>query len=814
MTGTILYEQHMADLRSSGLSLETIKVSGFRSVCGEDANQALGRKDLRGNAMEIPYFTHNGNPPSCRYKPDNPPLDKKGRPCKYLTAKGAGNQAYFPPNLPDRSLTDTSRGLLITEGEKKALKATQEGFPCLGLAGVWCFRSKDQHGRSRPIADLDYIEWQDRKVWIVFDSDLADKPEVQRAEAALAEELQRRGALVHLVRLPDGRQGEKVGLDDFLIQHGEGGPAELRKLLKEAESIQGDSTSAHETYPYAIQDGRLGWMKSVGRGDDATEIFVPLCNFVARVVEDRALDNGVEHTRSFIVDLEFSDGRRLRIEVSAAQFASMGWVMREAGVRARITAGYGAQDKLREAIQVHSTDVREIYAYAHTGWREVDGRKVFLHAGRTDVQVALEAPLNRYALPEHPEDVDDALRGSLALLKTASDEVTIPLLAVMFLAPLCEILRPDFVLFLVGKTGSLKSTLAALFLSHYGHFPDKTALPASWESTDNALERRLSMLKDVPCVVDDYAPSADAYTQRRQAQRAQRIIRGMGNLSGRSRLKADLSERLAYVPRGLLISTGEDLPPGQSILARSLSIEVERDRLNMEAITEAQRQAAHLPHAMAAYIEWLAPQLGELAKLLPEQWRQHRTHFAQQAAHMRIPEILAHLAVGIDLLTSFARDRGVLSEDEIRDLSQRTRQVLLALGKRHGQRVREEDPAEVFLSTLTAMLAQGTAQLASREGTEEPVGMIGWKDTRHALLIPEAARQVVARFLREGGGHFPHSARALNEALEARGALEKGADGKGPRLVKIRGKGRRVMQIPLHMLEPDEPVENNDGDQG
>jgi hypothetical protein len=84
--------------------------------------------------------------------------------------------------------------------------------------------------------------------------------------------------------------------------------------------------------------------------------------------------------------------------------------------------------------------------------------------------------------------------------------------------------------------------------------------------------------------------------------------------------------------------------------------------------------------------------------------------------------------------------------------------------------------------------------------------LIGWRDSEYAFVIPEATHHAVGRFLRDGGGHFPYSARALNKALDARGALVRGQDGKGPRLVKISGKARRVLQIPISLLEPEEEV--------
>jgi putative DNA primase/helicase len=134
----------------------------------------------------------------------------------------------LPPSVAKGVIEGDYPELLVTEGEKKALKATQEGFPCIGLAGV--FGWKD--GKSeRLFPTLQRIPWRGREVRIVFDSDIADKPEVQDGESRLAARLSALGARVKVVRLP-AEGGSKVGLDDFLVAHG---PGELRKLLDHAE---------------------------------------------------------------------------------------------------------------------------------------------------------------------------------------------------------------------------------------------------------------------------------------------------------------------------------------------------------------------------------------------------------------------------------------------------------------------------------------------------------------------------------------------------------------------------------------------------
>lgn len=74
--------------------------------------------------------------------------------------------------------------------------------------------------------------WKGRRVFIVFDSDVADNTNVQDAESRLAGQLKNQGAVVKVVRLPTGTDGEKVGLDDFLVAHS---VDDLHKLINEAE---------------------------------------------------------------------------------------------------------------------------------------------------------------------------------------------------------------------------------------------------------------------------------------------------------------------------------------------------------------------------------------------------------------------------------------------------------------------------------------------------------------------------------------------------------------------------------------------------
>lgn len=179
------------------------------------------------SALVIPYTEPNGDPvtfirdgerlPFCRVRYMEPVKDRRGKAVRYVQPRDSGNRAYLPPVVDwVRLLADPTEPLLITEGEVKALAASLAVAPCIGLGGVYNFT---RDGSFLP--ELASAAWEEREVYICFDSDAVDNPNVTAAEARLVEELQtKRGARCRLMRLPPGEDGAKVGLDDYLVQHG------------------------------------------------------------------------------------------------------------------------------------------------------------------------------------------------------------------------------------------------------------------------------------------------------------------------------------------------------------------------------------------------------------------------------------------------------------------------------------------------------------------------------------------------------------------------------------------------------------------
>ncbi len=226
---TALHPNHLAELRASGLTDETIRAAGIRSEHNRDKLAAiLNRKSwpqTLGAALVFPYVDSEGTTTLHRVKPDRPSL-RNGKGVKYIAPTGSTLRAYFPPGAHER-IRNGAVEIVHTEGEKKALAGNQAGYCCIGLPGVDCWHGKKS---TALLPDLEF-SWAGRTAYIVFDSDAADNARIRKQELLFAAQLKLRGATAKIVRLPAGPNGEKVGLDDFLVAHGSG---ELRKLLDSA----------------------------------------------------------------------------------------------------------------------------------------------------------------------------------------------------------------------------------------------------------------------------------------------------------------------------------------------------------------------------------------------------------------------------------------------------------------------------------------------------------------------------------------------------------------------------------------------------
>lgn len=579
--------------------------------------------------------------------------------------------------------------------------------------------------------------------------------------------------------------------------------------------------------PYRATDAGLFYRLRVGKRVQ----HVQLTNFVARIVADVEEDDGAKPRRTLEIEATLH-GRTVRFAVPAARFRSMDWALERLGATAVLFPGAKAHGAA--AVQTVSGSVATEKVHQHTGWTEIAGQPVYVHAGGgigeggpvAGVRVDLPGPLTLFRLPAPPggPELRRAVRASLRLLDAAPDQVTVPPYGAVWRVVLGT---ADFAVHLVGPSGSGKTVFLALVQQHWGPELDAQHLPATWLSTANANEELAFTAKDAILGLDDFVRAAGGSGGAQKDREADQIFRGQGNSAGRGRLRSGATLQSPRPPRGLILSTGEGTPRGPSVRARLFILAVGPDMVDFERITACQQDAAQglYAAAMAGYVRWLAPRLEEVRRAMPARLAALREQATASGQHKRTPGIVANLAFGLELFSEFAVDAQAMTAKQAEAFRERCWQALgeaaaaQAVFQAHGE------PAQRFLSLLGAASAGGKAHIAAADGQPPadparfgwhrdkaqwvPGGrLVGWLDGEDLYLEPEAAYDVAQQVGRDRHEPLGVGDKALHKRLHDQGLLASVDQSRGRLVVRrtLQGEGRVVLHLRAEALPGPAPA--------
>jgi hypothetical protein len=260
-----LIDRHYQKMRSSGLTMETIRLSCVYT----EHEPSRVRELLNGGpavapVLVFPHFHHGKQVDYFVVRVDPPYVFPDGRKAKYLMPLGISPYPYFPPlALLIKAINEPRHPLGIIEGMLKALLNTQEGFPTIGLQGTQTWSWRPNEGDPRQLVPDLKLNWQDRLSALIYDADPVRKPLVNHGIAELARLLTEEGARCVLRRPPFGPLGEdgrpiKQGLDNFAVLRG---PGALREWGEETYHLAPDRSLDEvraEMLASRIADGYTG----------------------------------------------------------------------------------------------------------------------------------------------------------------------------------------------------------------------------------------------------------------------------------------------------------------------------------------------------------------------------------------------------------------------------------------------------------------------------------------------------------------------------------------------------------------------------
>ena len=559
--------------------------------------------------------------------------------------------------------------------------------------------------------------------------------------------------------------------------------------------------------PYKVVDGCL-CQETTKRNKPTTE---KLCNFTAYIVNEVLFDDGVGTSRTMRIGGVHASGRKLpEIEVTASEFKKMDWVLERWGADCIIEPVPRAAERICAAIQSTATFENTKDVYYKTGWKNIDGKWDYLLPGAGKHDVRLFGKLSRYEMAKDWSKSD--LQTVWLMMKDkliATKAIVWTLIALVFLTPLNEFLNqvlymPKFVLYLIGRTGTRKSTLAALFLSFFGRF-NSSDLPLSFRDTANSIMYNSFSLKDVLTCIDDFHPSGRKEAAK-LTETAQLIMRGYGDRIGRGRLKSDSTPMESRPPQGNAIITAEQAPDiGESGTARYFCLELRDGMIDLHNLSKFQREAEKgtLRGCMLAYTEWIKAWLlkdkdteQSFVHQLKKSFQNYRQEFIDSGirCHGRVPEIYAWLMIGMEFFLSFLLDLEIISEEDYQATFSRCRNCLYELAKKQSTNIEQDKPTHKFIRKLYSLIESGQAVLLDKNNPVEvkPVNYVGYQDDEYYYLNADIAHKQVKRLCGEQEEGFSISKNGLIKALAEEG-LTICDKGKNTKSIRIGDKTLRFI---------------------
>jgi uncharacterized protein (DUF927 family) len=750
---------HLADLHKSGLKDKTIKQAGFDSLRPCDIEREIGVRSLPVLSVYRIPFDAGCSRFKLFYSQDAPAGAKWP---KYIQKNGQVNRLYVPPTLPESELQSLST-LYFTEGEKKALKATQEGLPCIGITGLWNWKRK---GTDELIPDFGKINLAGREIIIVPDSDWLDlgkdgKPKnLKSAVYRFATALMLRSAVVKIAYLPtDG--AHKVGLDDYLLQYSTADFAELNQ-----EKVLPRPCFRNETGNlnfYGVEGGMFAAPVKVAAAievmaftrDNRNEAWGKMLRF-------RDKDK-VDHLWAMPMELLSGDGSELRSKLyeKGLPYISIGRKLRPLLLNYLQTA---QPDKGRRARCVDRTGWHDDKLFVlPVGSIGTNGDEPIVYQGKTDHVISQKGNVQDWI-----DNVGIYCVGNSRLLFSVS---------MAFVAPLLySVSAENFGANLFGSSSTGKTTGLKVACSLWGG----RDYMLRWRATGNGLEGIATAHNDLFMGLDELAQVS--------SNEAGEIAYMLANGAGKTRANRDGEARASKRWRTCFLSTGEitlsehvassgkKIKAGQEVRLADIPADTGKYGLfeELHGFDNGAKLSQHLNAAVGDYygavgIEYLK-QVVEDSQELPDAIRKERAEFVAAVCPKGADGQVSRVA-GFFGLVAAAGEYATINQltgwqqGEARNAAVACFKAWL--DNRGGAGAKEVD--RILEDVRLFIENHGDSRFAVKDGDDNRtiVNRAGYRDDEHYYILPETFKREILK---------GHNVALAKKILIDRGILQPGND--------------------------------------
>lgn len=449
--------------------------------------------------------------------------------------------------------------------------------------------------------------------------------------------------------------------------------------------------------------------------------------------------------------------------------------------------------------------------YTNAGWQLIDGRHVYVH---NTMNIANSEIITNLNLPLDKRFDSRQLAGiwyNAQSLYKGSDIISV-LLLFSLLGVSYKIFEEagfpiHFLLFINGKTGSLKTSLSKVLYTQLAEEKYRNNPRRIDADTVASLERALVLSgRDTVTLIDDYAPAKSLQKKNEMANKLECIVRMVGDGSTKSRSNVTLEDCRGEGVRGVVVLTGELRGSGLSSNLRCLYCEVEKELVDLHMLSWFQENKYAYTTLIQHFVYYLSDKWNRYVSYIAEQYELKRKKAEPLLRSRRLIDTLAALWITADIMEQFMLERCEPSTG-IHDSFELMRENVVSVVVRSELLSEDENPALIFMRALETLLSNNKLLLKSeRLLAGDIAGYAGFRDGNFLYLLPDVVYEAVSSWLRKGGVYLGLDLNQLGNVLCNEGYAVSTSNGANKKLYYARieiEKGNKVkfIKIPKAVLQ-------------
>ena len=334
---------------------------------------------------------------------------------------------------------------------------------------------------------------------------------------------------------------------------------------------------------------------------------------------------------------------------------------------------------------------------------------------------------------------------------------------------------PNFLLNIVGHTGSLKTSVSKIFFKILRD--NRNDIASSFNDTATAMEIKMGNTFDEVLLIDDFRPSSNKTETSRMRNSLEKLVRYFGDGVGKSRGNPLLTLNKEFRPHGVCAITGEYLYGVPSSLLRMLIVHVNRNTFDKKLLKFYQDNPLIFPTHIRFFIDYLQANYDVLVNYIRTKFPVLRDEYRTRSWESRLVQTAAWLDITAEIIFKFYAVQMILTSPE--DAKRQYEQCKFAISEavnESNELATNTSPEKMFLNGMTKQIRDKKLLIAEsknayKQNTELYAGFID-REKRRLFVRPTKAFNSVLQYCDKMDMRFTETERSTRQALIVNGYIQ------------------------------------------